>query len=244
MQKMLWSWLFLLGIALLPTHAQDTLTFNEPITVTLQAEAPVELTFIGQAGQMINLVTYTSGENPPDSTLTLIAPNGLVLAYHDDTRIGEEVDSNATLTHILLLSAGEYTLQVDSFNGVSEGDVTVVMSEVAPFNVLESDETSTRLQADLRVGSTFVYALPSSNTPQTLQITVKDISNSLDPFIRIRNADGEIITTVDDTPNFAELLNLFDSRVSIEIPANTNYTLEVIDFLGRSGQVEIHIQAE
>jgi hypothetical protein len=244
MQKTLWSWLFLLGITLLPTHAQDTLAFDKPITVTLQAEAPVELTFMGQAGQMINLVTYTSGENPPDSTLTLIAPNGLVLAYHDDTRIGDEVDSNATLTNILLPSDGEYTLQVDSFNGVSEGAVTVVMSEVAPFTVLESDESSTQLQVDLRVGDVFVYALPTADTAQTLQITVRDTSNTLDPFIRIRNSDGEIITTVDDTPSLAELLNLFDSQVRIEIPANTNYTLEVIDFLGRVGQVEIYIQAE
>ena len=113
------------------TTAQDILQSDTPTTVAITADEPALLQFDGTTDQWISLIAEPSAidsDNTIDTTLALIAPDDTQLAYNDDTHLtnsetGEiTIQRAAQILNFRLPMDGTYTIRVDSFNGVSDGE--------------------------------------------------------------------------------------------------------------------------
>lgn len=226
--------------------AQDAIEIapGEPVTVQVNAEAPALLTFVGAANERFTLTTEALGDEPIDTVLEVLTPQMQQLAYSDDRLLADgQIDRNAHLTDLFLPEVGLYTIRVDSFNGVSEGEV-VISLEALPRSEAEIEDldSATRIQTKLRQGEVFSYSITLEAEAQ-LTITARDLSGTLDPIIHLRDEAGAILASNDDHTSDDLTLNLFDAQiVDFGIGDSSIVQLEVLDFLGRAGDIEIRIE--
>lgn len=198
--------------------------------VTLSAERPAIITFAGDAAARVTITT--SAEATLDTTLTLFAPDNTKSAFADDWLAADgSVQRNAQLLDVLLPQTGTYRLQVDSFNGVSVGNVSV---EITFANLVFTLEDS--LVVSLVKDSAAHVVLDSAGI---VTISARDVSGGLDPLLIVRDADGAIVALADDAPADAAL-NTLDAQMTLAW--QVGYLLEVRDFLGRAGAVELTTQ--
>lgn len=227
-------------------NAQEVLEieFDAPLTVEVRADDPALLTFAGTAATRISLSTETLGDEPMDTVLEVLTPEMQQLAYSDDRLLEDgAIDRNAHLTDLLLPKDGLYTVRVDSFNGVSEGMVEVVLLSEPPFETApEEIDAGLVIQTKLRPSDIFTYTL-DLDAEAVLTITARDLSGTLDPVIYLRDETNMIVASNDDHDSTNTSLNILDAQITdFTIEAAGSYQLEVLDFLGRAGEIEILVQ--
>jgi hypothetical protein len=223
--------LILLCLTINASAQEDRIRAGEALQVTIEADAPTMRFYEGHAGETIQISAQAleTGETTPDLVLWLVF-DGQVLAYNNNQ--GESPNPN--LSHYLTTD-GLYSIYVDSFNGVSEGTAELLLEQVDPFHMeMTMNGETSRLLIDLPAGQVFRHNFGASGG---ILISVKDLSGNLDPYIRLLTGDGAVAENDDHARNDF-LLGLFDSRLEINVSTGV-YILEVRDFLGNAGQVEI-----
>lgn len=234
-------WLVIFGgIVIL---AQDVdIQADEPITVTV-GDDPAWLTYTGTAGERITITTLTAiTDTAPDTTLEILYPDGQRLDYNDDTILPDgNLKGDAMLQAIELPMDGTYRIRVDSFNGVSAGDVDVLLT--TPDNALDvlAIDDLTIVSGDIR--DSLIYPIDVS-AGSTLTVTARDVSGTIDPILRLY-ADDTLLTFNDDHRSGDLSLDVLDAQVSdFAIDEDTTINIVVRDYLGRSGTVELIIALE
>jgi len=219
-----------------PIHAQEALVIGNIASVAVGADAPTSLTFAGVTGETVLISTRADASDELDTVLRLIAPSGFQIAYNDDTLLADGTERNAQLL-VTLPEDGEYTLLVDSFNGVSEGITQVTLEKLNPFgdDVLRIVLLSNRVYA-----SAMVVKVEGGEVARFV-IRVRDLNGGLDPTLRVYDADGSLIARADDQ-NSQTTLNSLDVFLVLEELSAGTYTLEITDFLGRAGELELIVE--
>jgi len=230
-------WLVMVSIA------QDmSLELDTPITVTI-GESPVWLNYEGMAGEIITLSTMTAvTDTAPDTTLEILYPDGHRLDYVDDVVFPDgTVKSDAVLENIALPIDGVYQIRVDSFNGVSEGEVELLLTHPSTnYNVIATDPL-TIVRGDIDDALTYTLDVTADDT---LTIIARDISGTLDPILWVYDADGTLLAFNDDHSSGDLSLDVFDAQI-VDLTITENTTVEVVvrDYLARQGIIELIISS-
>jgi hypothetical protein len=227
--------LVLLCISISASAQAERLMAGETLQLSISAAAPTMRLYEAKAGETIQLSARAieAGENTPDLVLWIIF-DGQLLAYNDNH--GELPNPSLKLN---LSEAGLYSIYVDSFNGVGEGTVELLLELVDPFQLeITEEEETIRLLVHLPASRIFRYSFEAEGS---LMIRATDTSGNLDPYIRLLNNSEEILGENDDHASHDFSLGLFDSRLLITVP-KARYFLEAYDYLGNAGQLEILIR--
>lgn len=232
--------LVVIFIRVVPVFAQEAeIGVNDSAIVTVSADAPAVLIFANEsAGQAITITAYAMDVARFDPVVWVLNDAGLLLAYNDNA-----AEPEAAITNLVLPATGLYRIIVDSFNGVSAGDVEVAITAGDIFDATTTQEgDSTIVRFSLPEDSVFSYPLTPSGG-DSFTITAHDKSGTLDPYLRIVDSAGNVVAKNDDH-NSADLsLNLLAARVvNWQVPTADNYSIEVFDFLGRVGDIVLEIQ--
>ncbi len=208
---------------------------TETTAILLQTDTPTRVQIEGKVGDIV-LVTAVGGE-VIDTIITLINAEGEKIAYADDQVLDGDIVRDAHLI-IRWTEDTTYTVLVDSFNGVSEGEITLQLERIDTTLPLKLDE---RMSATLFEGSTLRLNYEAEKR-ETVVISVRDISSTLDPIVRVLDGNGQVLAVGDDNTDSVSGLNTLDTQLTLDLPTAGVYTLEVIDFLGRAGKVEITVK--
>jgi hypothetical protein len=218
------------------TVAQGYIGLDQLLEVPISAEAPSLRWHRARPGvpMQITATAVEAGENTPDLVLWLVL-DGRVVAYNDNQ--GES--SNPS---IILSSPEEavYTVYVDSFNGVSTGTAEVLVTLLDPFHLETIQETDDLIHLSLYLpeSQSFRHIFLVSGD---VSISAKDLSGNLDLYLRLYQGDA-LIAVNDDHKSEDSTLGNLDSWLSLPLEQEF-YMLEVRDFLGNAGQIEIMIRS-
>jgi hypothetical protein len=242
-------WTICTLLLIVPVFAQDGdgdwLSINDERAVLVTADESAKLVLANdEAGQIVTITARAVDTEQIDPAIWIIDDEAQLLAYNDNSFTAEGAfDPTARISNLELTKSGFYTIYVDSFNGVSEGEVEIVIRQGDPFNT-RVNENNARLviQATLPEDTVFIYSL-QVDQDAVFTLTAKDISGTLDPYLRIVDSSGNVIETSDDHTTLDLSLNLFDARIENWLaPADATYTIEVLDFLGWTGDIELKIE--
>jgi hypothetical protein len=216
--------------------AQGFIGRDQLLQVPITAEAPALRWHAAIPGYAIQITATAvdAGENTPDLVLWLVL-DGRVVAYNDNQ--GESKNPS------IILSSPEdavYSIYIDSFNGVSTGTAEVLVTLLDPFNLqtLEESDDLTQLSLHLPESQIFRHVFLASGD---VSISAKDLSGNLDLYIRLY-VEEQVIAVNDDHHSEDSTLGQFDSWLSLSLETEF-YMLEVRDFLGNAGQIEIMIRS-
>lgn len=193
--------------------------------VMLSADAPVRVPLTIPENTRLTITAL--GGDEVDTVLTLLDAAQHVVAYSDDRLVNGALVRDA---QIIYDRAGEYLLLVDSFNGVSEGRVQLVIEQAA-------------LVPTLRVGDALPLPLERwrplrlrllLDEPTTLQLSAASIGRRLDLLAWVM-LDGNSLLADDDQGRF-------DLQAVWRLPAG-EAELWIVDWLGRAGEVQVTAQA-
>ncbi|MEL7433555.1 MAG: PPC domain-containing protein [Chloroflexota bacterium] len=225
------------------TLAQDSseLVLDEPLTVSVSEAESTALTFTVEDAPQIVTLSALATTNALDPVLWITDADNRLMAYNDNR---DAEDMNPLIEHLYLAQAGEYTIYVDSFNGVTDGmaEVRVILSD--PFAVQENSEadpSETLIGVTLPEDMTYAYTW-SAQADTTYIITVRDTSGTLDPYLTLLDSENTVLATNDDHSTNDLTLNVLDAQLIWQAPEDGDYTLTVHDFLGQTGEFELHIQ--
>ena len=226
--------LLLLCLTINVSAQGERLRLDQMQEVAITAEAAGVRPYQGLRGETIRVTAEAvdAGANTPDLVLWIVL-NGRLLAYNDNQ--GESPNPSFSL---YLPEDGRYLIYVDSFNGVSTGSAQVLVQRIDPFNKQVFREGTDRIVIDLPPSQVFRHEFGASSN---FTITVRALSENVDPYIRFTTKRGEVIAVNDDHNTDDDTLGLLDSQLSASVRAAV-YVLEVRDFLGNGGQVEITIR--
>ncbi len=244
--------------------AQETAPVLQPDTpqrVTVQPEQAAALTYTLQADDAPQSVTLVAravesagdSDAPPfDPVLLLQSADGEQLAYNDDTHAFLEdgtvtVSRDASLEAFMVSAPGTYTLLIDSFNGVSSGEVEVLLTLADPFRIsvediaTDTDSTHTRVEGFLPEGRVYQHTVVLS-AGDVLTVTAQDRSGTLDLLLRVSDSSGNQLAENDDHSSYNLALNVLDARIeAVTVPDDGVYTLHLLDFTGEAGTFSLDI---
>ena len=211
---------------------------QEDNILTINSENRASVEYIVEDGaEYVTIEVIANNPENFDPVLWVVDSNNRLRAYNDN-----QTDSSNARIENLLLTPDSYAIWVDSFNGVSEGDVSLSILTVDPFSeIIETDDTTQSITVTLPEDMIYRYAL-DLNENDTVTISVRDISGTLDPYTQILdNNEAEVIANDDhQTANLS--LDVLDSLISDwTVSIDGLYIIEVRDFLGNSGQFELTI---
>lgn len=218
---------------------------GETRTITLNGETPTLITFEASAGDVVTL-TLTSEDDDPlaDPVLAVRNPQNRQIAYNDNhfTLNPDLRSTDAVIEALWLKMDGEYTIFVDTYGGIYAGDVVLTLESDDVFDIrIDSTDDATIITGMIPAGTPYHYTF-SAAADDTITVTLRDTSGTLDPILTLMDADGEIIAQNDDHAGDDLTLNAFDSQLRNTILPNAGeYTLIVRDFLGMSGAFEMTI---
>lgn len=236
-------WVIILFYMVFVAIAQDiAIEVDSPITVTI-GESPAWLSYDGSAGEIITLSTLTTvTSTAPDTTIEILYPDGHRLDYVDDVVLADgTVKSDAVLQDIELPVDGIYRVRIDSFNGVSDGDVEVILQQPAnAYNVITADVLCI-VTGD--VADQLVYTL-DVEADRSVSIVARDASNTIDPVLWVYTEEGKLLAFNDDHQSNDLTLNVLDAKIEdLMIATDHQLTFVVRDYLGREGRVELIISS-
>lgn len=237
--------LLVTGTIALTAQERLIIQHDQPLTIQLDGEGWTELTYTAASAEWVAISARSLEEaGVLDLTLEILGPQGRRVAggFADDHTTADSpyAPTDALLPQLYLPAPGDYRLRINSFNGVSVGQAEVLVSEVDRFRV-QSTETSDQRQLLVYLPANDIYYYTfAGQAGETLTITVRDTSGTLDLLLTLVDAEGTLLASNDDHPVFSTGLDLFDAAlVGLTLPAGGVYTLEVRDFLGMSGTLEV-----
>jgi hypothetical protein len=242
----------LLALFVTVVHAQEAseaLIPGEALTLDLQADQPIFLTFEGQAGQVVNL-TFRSLEADGEIDTVLEIRNGdrngdRRLAYNDNHLTGRDdlYASDSAITGVRLPADTRYTVRLDSYGSIGVGRVEVLLEVVDLFETMVEESVNGDLIVSgvLPRWQVFRYTFEAENRA-LLTITARDRSGTLDPYLRLFDANGTLVASNDDHGTGSVTLDVLDAQIqNFEVAASGEYTLALSDLLGRAGRFEVTI---
>lgn len=238
MTRFLLILILLFPIAVLAQDEEaDILIPEEPQTVSITADSRKSITFTVDEFALYVRLSVESLSEEFDPVVWIVDSSHRLIAYNDSV----DEETHAQIDNLYLLP-DSYTIFVDSFNGVSEGDVIVSLEIVDPFNTeFSSSEIDIVINIFLPEDTVFAYDFPAK-ADDIITVTVRDVSGSLDPYLAIYDESDNLLIANDDHQSTDLSLNLFDSRITEwDVPADGHYRIEVHDFSGNSGQFELTI---
>lgn len=224
--------IFLLLIVFVPAFAQgdSTISLNSNRTAVLRLTgdgAFATAVYTASGGETVTIEADSSGAL--DVVLELVGPDGGTIAYADAP------DNDApSIVRVLLDSAGDYTVRVNTFNGEGTGEVEVSLT-VEPLLTLTPDSPSVWVP----LGANAIALVRVEGFDGDAAVTVRDPNGLLDPGVALTSPDGEIIAANDDHGTADVTLNRFDARLIAAVPDGA--ALQITEFLGRTGWVEVSI---
>lgn len=231
-------------VVMVSTAQELTLQPDSPVTVTI-GDSPAWLNYAGVAGEIISITTLTAiTKTAPDTTLEILYPDGHRLDYADDVILPDDtIKSDALIDAVTLPLDGFYRIRVDSFNGVSAGEVEVLLSHPSETYSENKPETITRVSGNVPKLGNFQYTVEVS-ADTILSMLVRDTSGTLDPVLRIYDANDALIAFNDDHQSKDLSLDVLDaSIVGFAISENSILTITVSDYLGGNGSIELIISS-
>lgn len=219
------------------THAQQTLLLESELTVPVRVDESTQVIFTLDEQQFISLEA-NSQTDAVDPVIWIVDASQAVRAYNDDF----QGTSSARIENLLLM-AGTYTLYVDSFNGLSEGEVTLSLHTASPNDIrIREEDDMTLIEGRLLEDAVYRYTMiVTDDSPVT--ITARDTSGTLDPYIVVYDDNDIILAENDDHQSLDLTLNTFDARLSdFDLTDLDLITIEIRDFLGRAGQFQLIIE--
>ena len=233
---------FLLMILLIPivAVAQDDanaiIVVDEELTLVVADDNRASAIFVVEEADYFT-IQVTSESADFDPVVWIVDSQNRLQAYNDQS----DNDNIAQIEHILL-PADQYMIFIDSFNGVSEGEVTISISTTDPFETnISANESDIVITVTLPEDMTYQYWLDVTTGDQ-LTITVRDISGTLDPYLTVIDDNETILAVNDDHRSNNLALNLLDSQIPmLDTLDNSMVLIEVHDLLGNWGQFELSI---
>ena len=224
--------IFLLLIVFFPAFAQgdSTISLNSNRTAVLRLAGDGEFAsavYTSAGGETVTLRADSGGAL--DVVLELIGPDGDTISYAD------ALDNEApAIVRVALDEAGDYTIRVNTFNGEGSGEVEVSLTVEPPLTLTPNSPTIW-----VPLGANEIAMIQIEGFNGDASITVRDPKGLLDPRIELIGMDGAVIAANDDHGTADVSLNRFDARLTAEIP--TSGAVEITEFLGRAGWVEVSI---
>jgi len=238
-----WGIVLLIGVTI--SMAQDvTLQPDSPVTISI-GDSPTWLSYDGTADETITITTLTAvTDTAPDTTLEILYPDGHRLDYVDDIILADgTVKSDAVLDHLVLPIDGIYRIRVDSFNGVSEGDVEILLTHPSETYSESTTEDVTLVNSEIHKLESFQYTLEVS-ADTVLSILARDTSGTLDPVLHVYDADDTLLAFNDDHQSNDLSLDVLDASIlDLIISEDTIVMIRVSDYLGQSGSIELIISS-
>jgi hypothetical protein len=249
-------WVF----ALQPTSAM-TIEPDMPVVVTLDGRGAIDVHYSSEGSETVFITAKALGADnddpipPLDTVLEVVSPSGARLDYNDDyfpALLSDEIISelglqptDSAITALTLDEAGAYHLRVNSFNGVSTGEVELLIQRVdrVQIDIQPTEDTAFSASVTLRPNQVAQIEI-SLEAERSYTITARDPSGVLDAVLQVSDEAGNLLAANDDHLLDDVTLNIFDSRISDFSPTETgNYVLTVRDYLGRSGVLWVEVDA-
>lgn len=163
-----------------------------------------------------------------DTTLTLIDPNGDVVAENDDRGDG-------TLNSQIVIQparAGTYVVAVSSFGGQGVGDTIVSLAvdpnAEAPFNFDSIERASFfRQEGEITDEQPEVSFAVELQAGQTILAMAETVSDDLDPVLTLSAPDGSPVAMNDDRGD-----GTLNSAIAFEAPVSGVYSLQLERYTG------------
>jgi hypothetical protein len=216
------------------------ITSETPVTVTLTAGAgPVDVIYSAAPDEVLTVIARSTAAEPIDVTLEMLQDNERI-AFNDDRRseIDDLAPQDAAITNLYINEAGDYTLRIHSFSGAQSGEVEVI---VRSSSLVEACETGA---VELLPHRAFRCTL-DVQAAQTLTVTARDTSGTLDPVLTLLDSDGTLLVQNDDHTSADLTLNVLDAQItSYEVTEAGAYTLQVSDFGGAAGTLDLLLDIE
>jgi streptogramin lyase len=199
-------------------------------------------TFDGTAGQNVTITAidatppFTYRFEPLDVAISLRDPSGREIASNDD-HVGYDVmgDYDAQIAGISLPQSGIYQVVVESVKG--SGTYRIGVSGPPQTFELSSDGI-TRLEGELSEVFPAQQWTFTGQAGQTLTLTMTAVTDGLDPFLRLYDAEGNLLARNDDAADIA--LGSDAQIAQLTLPADGVYLIEAARFEG-VGQYEMII---
>ena len=234
-------WLILAGTFVLFAQTDVStqfLTLDTPTRFELDGEAPQFFYYDGTSGEIITItMTRTSNFDDPlnNPVLEIWDVNSRRIAYNDNIRAD---NPDAELRDIRLLEDGYYIIRADTYGGIFAGEFEIV---IRPSDPLQQVKIEDGVEFYLPANTIFEYSI-QLEAGDVVTISAQDLSFSLDPFLWIKNSDGDMIAQNDDQTTAGWTLYVLDSQIyQFTIPETGEYTLFVRDFLGRAGRIRLTV---
>lgn len=227
MRSYLFILIWLLQAPLLGPEASITLDLST---------GPGAVFYIGQPGEVISVSAHSLEAEPLDLTLEILLDDER-LAFNDDHGSDDPflAPQDARIQDLVLDQTGMYRIRVANFNGLPTGRIELSMT-VRP--VLKDCTTG---EIVLQPNTIFACTL-DMNAGQSLSVSARDSSSSLDPILQVLKPDGTLLAFNDDHEGLDLNLNQLDAALEeIIIPEAGRYQLEVHDFAGQAGTVDLRI---
>jgi len=250
MKICLYALLLLLLIPLGVAAQGDTLTPDTPLIVEMVDGRPIELVY-ESAGNEIITVYARSLEDPEelDTTLEIIAPDGRSIADNDDHRT-DRMDleqSDSLVSDLVLTEPGSYTVIVDTFSGVAQGSIEVLL--ITDGGAQPTPESQTPIpdnqidgivNGEVAEGETFTYEFDVEEG-ETITITVRGL-DAFDPRISLMDSKGRLLAENDDHGTSDQTIGRFDSRIeAFAVRSSGKYMLEISGFDNTGGEFTLEI---
>lgn len=230
-------WLVLLWLAQ-PISAEA----GTPVSVMLSAGAgPTDVIYTAAPGEVVTVTARSNAEEPIDVTLEILRENERI-AFNDDHRTNLELLAplDSAISGLLLEETGSYTLRIHSFSGAQSGEVEVLVQSEPLIQPCVTPAQAVELAAH----QPFVCLL-DLQAGQTVALTARDTSSTLDPVLALLDADDVLLAQNDDHNSDDLLLNVLDARIAkYEISTTGTYTVRVSDFGGAAGALDLRIEIE
>lgn len=235
------SWIIAIALSLIPlsifAQADDGLGESFLLAVTDENRGSIDYV-VEREAEYITIQAHSIEDESElfDPVMWIVDGQNHLIAYNDNFN-----DDNFARIENLFLPPDRYTIWIDSFNGVREGEVEVQVEPADPFNEVSSatDDTIT-IDVKLPADAIYRYALELSENDM-ITISVRDTSGTLDPHLSILE-DNSLLISNDDHQSPDLTLNRLDSRISEwQVPSDNTYIIEVRDFLGNAGEFELII---
>jgi hypothetical protein len=177
-----------------------------------------------------------------DPRLTILNNNGQTVAQNDDYYSADNPDVALNFTDarvdLIVEAQDTYTLEITSYDPTDTGAVDIYVTrygmiepgDSAPEVIEDAVVEGGRRSFDLEVGA-----------GQAVTITVRALSDELDPQVTLFDADGRILAENDDHRSNDPELDFLDARIANYIFQESGvYTIEVSSFSGE-GDFELTI---
>jgi hypothetical protein len=194
----------------------DALAYGDSVVGFMTRDNGDEWTFEGRAG---DIITISMTALALDSYLEVFDPNGDPIAEDDDGGRG----LNALIEGLELELDGTYTILARTAGGMGRGEYTLILVEGDSFTGLPAGVIAIgeAIEGVLPIGTQQSYRFVGQAGVE-VTITLESDDLSMDPYLELRSADGDLLAEDDDS---AGSLN---ARIEdFELPEDGEYQIVV-----------------